>query len=257
VATEHHKLVPELGAERPVVMGHSMAAAIAGLYASVHPARGIILVDQAMEVLPFAQMLRQVAPMLRGPAFSQAWAGIENGLGLDRIPEPAGTLVLDPHKVNRDVVLRYWDQVPDHRPGQAAGLDRCRGGPDPGPCLAVFGRRATDGECERLARLPGAQIEEWVGDGHFVLHVAPQRFAARLQAFIEHCDQSRLTKARPAPPNQAPLRARRRPCWPRRHATSASPSPTAANARAATSIEPPGLAGGPVVGPPTVLRPDG
>jgi hypothetical protein len=33
------------------------------------------------------------------------------------------------------------------------------------PCLAVFGRLATDGERERLARLPDAQVEEWVGDG--------------------------------------------------------------------------------------------
>src|ERR1700739_2236884 len=46
------RLVEALGVERPVVVGHSMAAGIAGLYASAHPARGIVLVDQATEVLP-------------------------------------------------------------------------------------------------------------------------------------------------------------------------------------------------------------
>lgn len=185
-----HRLLETLGVERPVVIGHSMAAAVAGLYASAHPARGIVLVDQATEVLPFAQMLHQVAPMLRGPAFDQVWPAIENSLGLDRIPEPTRTLVLETHKVNQDVVLGYWDQVLNTEPaelqawidGKAAGIQI--------PCLAVFGRSATDGERERLARLPDTQIEEWPGDGHFVHLVDPGRFAARLRAFVERCNQA-------------------------------------------------------------------
>jgi pimeloyl-ACP methyl ester carboxylesterase len=69
-------------------------------------------------------------------------------------------------------------------------MDRCDGGPDQIPCLAVFGRLATDGERERLGRMPDAQIEEWVGDGHFVHLVDPWRFASRLRTFVEHCDQA-------------------------------------------------------------------
>ena len=118
VAEQIHQLLETLGVERPVVVGHSMAAAVAGLYASAHPARGIVLVDQATEVLPFAQMLHQIAPMLRGPAFGQVWSNIETSLGLDRIPEPARTLVLETHKVNQDVVLGYWDQVLDTDPAE-------------------------------------------------------------------------------------------------------------------------------------------
>jgi pimeloyl-ACP methyl ester carboxylesterase len=54
----------------------------------------------------------------------------------------------------------------------------------------VFGRQATDGERERLARLPDAQIEEWAGGGHFVHLVDPGRFATRLRVFVEHCGQA-------------------------------------------------------------------
>jgi pimeloyl-ACP methyl ester carboxylesterase len=104
VTEQIHRLLETLGVERPVVAGHSMGAAVAGVYTSAHPARGIVLVDQATEVLPFAQMLHQIAPLLRGPAFDQVWANIENSLGLDRIPEPARTLVLDTHKVKQDDV---------------------------------------------------------------------------------------------------------------------------------------------------------
>jgi pimeloyl-ACP methyl ester carboxylesterase len=185
-----HRLLETLGVERPVVVGHSMAAGIAGLYASAHPARGVVLVDQGTEILPFAQMLHQVAPMLRGPAFDQVWPSIENSLGLDRIPEPARTLVLETHKVNQDVVLGYWDQVLNTEPAELqAWIDDKAAGIQI-PCLAVFGRPATDGERERLARLPDAQIEEWPGDGHFVHLVDPGRFAARLRTFVGHCNQA-------------------------------------------------------------------
>jgi pimeloyl-ACP methyl ester carboxylesterase len=60
VTEQIHRLLESPRVERPVLVGHSMAAGIAGLYASVHPVRGIVLVDQAMEVLPFARMLHQM-----------------------------------------------------------------------------------------------------------------------------------------------------------------------------------------------------
>ena len=190
VAGRVRRLLEALGVERPIVVGHSMAAAIAGLYAAAHPARGIVLVDQATEVLPFAQMLHQIAPMLRGPAFDQIWPSIENSLSLDRIPEPARTMVLDTHTVKQDVVLGYWDQVLNTDPAELQAWIDTKASGIRTPCLAVFGRSATDGERERLGRLPDSQIEEWAGDGHFVHLVNPERFATRLQAFVEHCDQA-------------------------------------------------------------------
>jgi pimeloyl-ACP methyl ester carboxylesterase len=37
------------GLERPIVVGHSSAAAAAGLYAATYPTRGIVIIDQATE----------------------------------------------------------------------------------------------------------------------------------------------------------------------------------------------------------------
>ena len=152
VTEQIHRLVESLGVDRPLVVGHSMGAAVAGLYLSAHPARGIVMVDQATEVLPFAQMLHQIAPMLRGPAFDQIWPNIETSLGLDRIPEPARALVLDTHKVRQDVVLGYWDQVLNTDPAELQAWIDTKAAGIRTPCLAVFGRPATDGERERLAR---------------------------------------------------------------------------------------------------------
>ena len=114
---------------------------------------------------------------------------MENSLGLDRIPEATRTLVLETHKVKQDVVLGYWDQVLNTEPAELQAWTDDTAARIQIPCLAVFGRPATDGEHERLSRLPGAQIEEWAGDGHFVHLVDPGRFATRLCTFTEHCDQ--------------------------------------------------------------------
>ncbi|MFE9568820.1 alpha/beta fold hydrolase [Streptomyces sp. NPDC006692] len=190
VAERIHLLLESLGVERPVVVGHSMAAAVAGLYASAHPARGIVWVDQATEVLPFAQMLHSIAPMLRGPAFTQVWPNIDKSLGLDRIPEPTRTLVLDTHKVEKDVVLGYWNQVLTTDPAELQAWIDAKTAGIRVPCLAVFGRSVTDGERERFDRLPDVQVEEWPGDGHFVHLVDPRRFATRLDAFVRHCEQA-------------------------------------------------------------------
>jgi pimeloyl-ACP methyl ester carboxylesterase len=134
-------------------------------------------------------MLHQIAPMLQGPAFDEVWDNIEGSLGLDRIPEPTRTLVRDAHTVKQEVVLGYWDQVLNSDPSELqAWIDdvvsrvEC-------PCLAVFGRQATDGERRRFSRLPDVQLEEWAGDGHCVHLVDPERFTTRLLAFVEHCSQ--------------------------------------------------------------------
>ena len=55
------------------------------------------------------------------------------------------------------------------------------------PLLGVFGRAITDSERERFGWLADVQLEEWLGDGHFVHLVEPDRFAIRLRQFVDHC----------------------------------------------------------------------
>jgi hypothetical protein len=56
-----------------------------------------------------------------------------------------------------------------------------------GPCLAVFGRPITDSEHERFGWLSDVRLEQWAADGQFVHLVEPDRFAARLLQFVDHC----------------------------------------------------------------------
>jgi pimeloyl-ACP methyl ester carboxylesterase len=192
VAEQIHDLVQTLGLKAPIVVGHSMAAAAACLYAAAFPTGGIVIIDQGTDILPFAQRLHQIAPMLRGPEFGQIWPGFEDSLGIDRLPEPTRSLVRDNRHVDQHVVLGYWNQVLITDPVEMqAWIDDWASRID-APCLAVFGRRATSGERERLTRLPDIQIEEWDGAGHCVHLVDPARFTTRLLAFVEHCDRSNV-----------------------------------------------------------------
>src|SRR5262249_36500138 len=52
-----HELLDALGVDRPIVVGHSMAAGLAAVYGSAYPTRGLVFVDNGPYVLPFAEMV--------------------------------------------------------------------------------------------------------------------------------------------------------------------------------------------------------
>ena len=182
-----HELLTALAVERPIVVGHSMSGGLAAMYASTYPTCGLVFIDNGPHIQPFAELVRRLEPALRGPGFAEVWPMFENSLGLERIPEPARSLVLATHRVNQDVVVGYWELLLRSDPAELqAWTDTIMAKLDV-PCLGVFGRPITDGERERFERLPDVQLEEWPGDSHFVHLVDPGRFAARLRQFVDYC----------------------------------------------------------------------
>jgi pimeloyl-ACP methyl ester carboxylesterase len=107
LATQVHELLGSLEVDRPVVVGHSMSGALATIYATAYQTRGVVVVDNGPDVRPFAQLVQRLAPALRGPGFAEVWQTFENSLGLERIPEPVRSLVLETHEVKQDVVVGY------------------------------------------------------------------------------------------------------------------------------------------------------
>ena len=187
VAAQVHELLGSLAVDRPVVVGHSMSGGLASFYAAAHPSRGLVIVDNGPDIRPFAQFVQRLEPALCGPGFTQVWQSFEGSLGLERIPEPVRSLVLETHEVNQDVVLGYWQTVLRTDPDELQALIDAQIRQLDVPCLAVFGRPITDSERERFGWLPDVELEEWAGDGHFVHLVEPDRFATRLRQFVDHC----------------------------------------------------------------------
>jgi pimeloyl-ACP methyl ester carboxylesterase len=147
-----------------------------------------VSIDNGPDIRPFARLVQQLEPALRGPGFSQVWQTFEDSLGLERIAEPLRSLVLEAHEVKQDVVLGYWQTVFRTDPDEFQASIDAQIRQLSVPCLAVFGRPITPGERERFGWMPDAQLEEWTGDGHFVHLVEPDRFATRLRQFVDHCN---------------------------------------------------------------------
>ena len=70
----------------PILVGHSASASVAAVYATRHSTTGIVLVEGTFLVAPFAEMLRSLEPVLRGPGFGAAWSRIsEYAFRLDEV----------------------------------------------------------------------------------------------------------------------------------------------------------------------------
>jgi pimeloyl-ACP methyl ester carboxylesterase len=185
VAERVHSSVVDLGAEPPVVVGHSMAALIATLYAASF--RG----PRRRECRPVAAR-RQVRA-----AGAAAGAGATRGLRpcLRPLPRrhrgrspararPAQTL--STQTVEQDVVLGYWGEVVDSGADVLQSIVTGALQAIRAPYLAVMGHQVPEDERDYMqANLRDLLIEEWDGQGHLLHLVDPERFAARVAAFID------------------------------------------------------------------------
>jgi pimeloyl-ACP methyl ester carboxylesterase len=157
---------------------------IATIYAARYPARGVVNVDQPLQVEPFAQLLKSLAGPLRGPGFAQVWEQFEVSMDIGSLPRSAQDLLASARYVRQDLILGYWREVLDEPPGVLAGkaadglavLREAKlpfvyvAGHDPGPEY----REWLHGE------LPQAATEVWPGSGHFPHLAQPSRFARLL-----------------------------------------------------------------------------
>jgi pimeloyl-ACP methyl ester carboxylesterase len=188
VAAQVHELVADLGVERPIVVGHSMSGAVAMIYAASYAVRGVVDIDNPFDVRPFAALVKRLTPALRSPAFEDVFARFQESMGLDRVPPPLRSQALASQEVRQDVVVGYWEQLLRSDPEELqAWIDELAEAIAV-PVLAVFGETLPPEQRDYARRLvPGIQLEEWPGRGHFVHLAEADRFAARLREFAELC----------------------------------------------------------------------
>lgn len=188
ITGEIQALLASLGISRPVVVGHSMAGMIATVYADRYPVAGVINVDQPLDVVPFARFVRQLEPALRGPNFPVAFEPFRQSIGVELLPEPLRFTTAATQTVRQDLVLGYWEEVLQRSPEELQAITDETARNITIPYLAVFGRRLSDDERDRLnARLSHLELEEWPNRGHMVHLMEPDRFADRVASFIDRC----------------------------------------------------------------------
>jgi pimeloyl-ACP methyl ester carboxylesterase len=169
----------------PVMVGHSISAVIALIYAASHPVLGVVDVDQPLNPRPFAELLQRMEPALREGDFRAAFQPFQDGMGLDRLDEATRAHILDIQKIDRDLVLGYWDDLLHTDPARVQARNEELLSAVDAPFLGVFSSELDQGSRRFLLdHLRNAQLEEWPGNGHFVHLAQPDRFTTALQDFI-------------------------------------------------------------------------
>jgi pimeloyl-ACP methyl ester carboxylesterase len=187
-AAQVHSLLTGMGIERPIVVGHSISAGIASIYAACFPVRGVVNIDGGVDLRPFASLVQRLTPALEGEDFAAAFQPFQQSMGLDLVPEPRRSAVLASQAVRQATVLGYWEEQMRSDPADMQARIAAVLGSIDAPYLGVFGHRLSVAEREYMLKLlPQIKLVEEDGAGHFLHLVDADRFAGRLASFIDEC----------------------------------------------------------------------
>ncbi|MFD8033618.1 alpha/beta fold hydrolase [Streptomyces sp. NPDC059717] len=183
VAAMVHEAVTEAGLTVPVMVGHSLGAALATAYAATYPVRGVINIDQPLRVGGFAAMLQHNEHLLRSPNYGTVWNGLLGRMGIDTLPPEARNLANPDALPAQEILLTYWNELLTTPPSVLQELNTARlerlaaqgtpyhyvTGAEPDPDYLTWLRQA----------LPDVAITVLNGSGHFP-HLARPADIARV-----------------------------------------------------------------------------
>ena len=180
-----HDAIDAARLDHPVVVGHSLSAGVASLYAAQHPVSGIVMVEGTLQVGGFATIAQSLEPALRSPGFGEVWTRITDSVfRLGEVSPDVRDVVLATAKPRQAIVLGYWKDLFERTPAElddwtveAAAAVRQSGV----PCVAVLGQDPSPQDRAWIqANLPDARVLVWPNSGHFPHLAHPQRFAELL-----------------------------------------------------------------------------
>ena len=181
-----HRAVEDARLRSPVLVGHSYSAVVATVYAATFPLRGVITVDQWLQVQPIAELAQSLAAQLRGPGFQAAWQMFQDSMHIELLPAAAQQLIRSTCDPRQELVTGYWREVLDTPVAEMtaraeAGISGL--GASGMPYLFIAGHEL-EPEYETWLRekLPQVSIAVWPGSGHFPHLAHPDRFAGCLAA---------------------------------------------------------------------------
>lgn len=186
VAAAVYDAVRQAGLERPVIVGHSMAALVATVYAGRYPVSGVVNVDAWLQQEPAAALVQSLASEIRGGGFAGAWEVFEASMHMELLPQPARDLLQSGRCLRQDLVAGYWRQIMDQPVAELtayinSAIAAVRAADI--PYLFIAGHEVDPGYSAWLTRvLPRATIEVWPGSGHFPHLAHPARLAQCLAA---------------------------------------------------------------------------
>ena len=185
-AADVHAVVSEEGLVEPLLVGHSLGGIVVTAYASTYGGcRGVVNVDQTLQLGGLKDMLGQIEPLLRADAetfratIDAVFATLDGPLHADERARVAAT-----SRPDQDVVLGVWSIMFDSTADQLNATVESLVGSITAPYLSLHG---VDPGVEYgnwlTAKVPTATVEVWPDHGHYPHLVDRNRFVDRLAAF--------------------------------------------------------------------------
>ena len=185
LANDVRAVVDAVGADTPMMVGHSLGGVIVSAYAAFHPAHKVLNIDQSLELAGFKAALVSVEPMLRGSnAEFQAVMSSLTDMLFGPLSASERERLTAQSSPEQDVVLGIWSTVLDSSTEELDALLHAMAGTVTAPYLALHGSDpGADYPAYLKSLIPHAEIEVWADHGHFPHLVEPQRFVERLREF--------------------------------------------------------------------------
>jgi pimeloyl-ACP methyl ester carboxylesterase len=184
MAADVKAVLDEVGAENPVVVGHSLGGMVVSVLAAITPVRAVVNVDQPLALAGFKDALTPLEPMLRGDAFAQVMAGMFDGYA-GPLPDEEKARVGALRTPVQQVVLDIWSPVFDQSVEELDALVRDMLDGLEAPYLALHGDDpGPDYRAWLTDVIPQAELEVWDGMAHYPHLMEPARFAERVRSFV-------------------------------------------------------------------------
>ena len=169
--------------EPPLIVGHSLGGTVVTAYASQFETRGVVNIDQTLNLAPMQAGLLQQAELLRGEAFPMVMDALFDSLR-GQVDDAGWQRLSQLRRYDQSVVLGIWGIMLDNSAEElAAAVSAMTTGIDV-PYLALNGFDLGPDYAGWLTeQIPGAVVETWNGVGHYPQLVHPADFLARLAAF--------------------------------------------------------------------------
>jgi pimeloyl-ACP methyl ester carboxylesterase len=177
-------LVEEVALGEPAIVGHSLGASIAAVYAAAHGARAVVCVDESLRFGKFAGLVQAHAEDLCSQRTMEAVLSIDRALGLEPYTgvEDIERRVL---AFPREVVLGIWDALLSTPPEQLTAIAEAILPRITAPLLSLHGSSPPPDYAAWLTGLArGARVETWDGTGHMLHLVNPDQFVARVRPLL-------------------------------------------------------------------------
>ena len=184
LVSDVRSVVEKLDIGKPGVVGHSLGATVAAVYATVHPARAVVCVDASLRFGDFAQLVQRHANTLRSDRTMEAVLAIDHELGLEPY---AGIQDIERRVLTfpREVLIGIWHALLTTAPEQLTATAETILPRITAPLLALHGSPPPSDYQPWLTHLvPSARLEVWDGTGHMLHLVDSHRFALRIQPLL-------------------------------------------------------------------------